>query len=441
MPYENERAGLKAIQALAKAGVVDKFREQLVSREDRPLPELPHFETCPLGTPRAHVLAIDGSNIYEPIPGALPSTEAGVVSLGVVTIDIERFRSLGRLPESGAVNPRQLQDTEKGRTSGIILPGRNAARKDGTNPKRWFREIIAEEMEKEGFGDESYSETLDSLLSQNRTVQCPNSDDSDSGDSGCTEKSLLPKPKQENKCPRCGGPIWITDGLRVHESFGLKSAAENHARFRDAFEILTLMNILRYLAKTALGRTAIKKTAFVMDGPLAAFGTIAALANGVRDELQRIQNLLLQDHPDTGLLVMSGIKSGPFVEHVFDLDRAPEPGQRIPRNHIWLPDNDYIRSHISAGTSQNSLPWGKLTYFGRPVILKTENGQRLVLNLAQPEAEPPLTDAPRPLALADAAATADLLGIGRHQFLPLRRAHSHAAISLQIGADLIRSLS
>ena len=435
MPYENERAGLKAIQALAKAGVVDKFREQLISREDGPLPELPPFETCPQGTPRAHVLAIDGSNVYEPIPGFLPSTEAGLVSLGVVIIDIERFRSLERLPECGSVNPRQLQDTEKGETSGIMLPGRNAERKDGTNPKRWFREIIAKEMEKMSFGDESFSETLDSLLSENRTVRCPNSDDD-----VCSENSPLPKPKQEKKCPGCGEPIWITDGLRVHESFGQKPG-KSHARFRDALELLALMNILRYLAKTPPGRAAIKNTAFVMDGPLATFEAIAALARGVRDELQRIQDLVLRDHPGTSLVVMSGIKSGPFAEHVSDLDRAPEPDQRIPCNHIWLPDNDYIRSHIIAGTSQKSLPWGELTYFGRPVILKTENGQRLILNLAQPEAGPPLTDAPWPLALADAAATAGLLGIGRHQFLPLRRAHSHAAISLQIGADLIRSLS
>ena len=75
------------------------------------------------------------------------------------------------------------------------------------------------------------------------------------------------------------------------------------------------------------------------------------------------------------------------------------------------------------------------------MVVKTSAGQRLVLNLAQPETEPPLTNAPVPRALGDAIATADLLGMGDHQFLPLRRAHAHAAIPLRAGTDLIRSLS
>ena len=177
-----------------------------------------------------------------------------------------------------------------------------------------------------------------------------------------------------------------------------------------------------------------------MDGPLAAFGTIAVLAAGVRREFTRVRRMLAAEAPSSELLVMSGVKSGPFVEHAEELDRAPEPDKRIPPGHVWLPDNGYIRTHIVAGSSQQSGPWGELTYFGRPVVVKTTSGQRLVLNLAQPEAEPPLTNAPVPGALGDAIATADLLGMGVHQFLPLRRAHAHAAIPLRAGSDLVRSL-
>ena len=94
-----------------------------------------------------------------------------------------------------------------------------------------------------------------------------------------------------------------------------------------------------------------------------------------------------------GLLVMSGVKSGAFVDHAEEVDRAPQPDSRIPRGQFWLPDNDYIRAKIVARASAQSRPWGELTYFGRPVVVKTEKGQRLVLNVAQPEAEPPLTGA------------------------------------------------
>ena len=201
------------------------------------------------------------------------------------------------------------------------------------------------------------------------------------------------------------------------------------------------MNAIRHLERTSLGRTAIGYTAFVMDGPLAAFGTIAILAEAVHKELRRIQSVLADDPSQSELIVMSGIKSGPFVDHAAEIDRAPEPDTRIPPNHVWLPDNAYIRSNIVAGASAQSQEWGRLTYFGRPVVLKTESGQRLVLNLAQPESDPPLTNAPRPQVLDDAIATAVPLGVGAHQFLPLRRVHARAAIPLRLGTDLIESLA
>ena len=53
---------------------------------------------------------------------------------------------------------------------------------------------------------------------------------------------------------------------------------------------------------------------------------------------------------------------------------------------FWLPNDAYVRQKIVAGRSEQSKPWGELTYFGRPVVIKTGSGKRLVLNLAQPEA-------------------------------------------------------
>ena len=93
-----------------------------------------------------------------------------------------------------------------------------------------------------------------------------------------------------------------------------------------------------------------------------------------------------------------------------------------------------------AGHSANSKPWGELTYFGRPMILKTPNGQRLVLNIAQPEAEPPLTNRSQPQVLGDAISTASPLGVGSDQFLALRRAHRWASIPIKTGTNLIHSL-
>lgn len=434
MPYEDERAGLAAIQAIAASGIVDEFRVNLIERHSgEPLP-LPRFVPYMLGNPRSHILAIDGSSVYAPIPGALPCTEAGLVTLGMVVMDLNKLRSLYPLPESGAVDPRQLRETEKGQTLCVMLPGRNAAHNDGTDPRTWFRQIVNDELGKASLGGETFAETLHHLLGGNPTANCPNSD--------CNETVRIPNPGRTGSCSTCGEPVLPSDGLRIHEQFDENtSAIQCHHRVMDMLETVALINTLRYLVKSERGRIAITNTAFVMDGQLAAFGTIAVLSSAVKAELRRIQETISQEHPEANLLVMSGVKSGEFVDHAAELDRAPEPDKRIPTGQVWLPDNAYIRANIVSKGSANSKPWGELTHFGRPVILKTASGQRLVLNLAQPEADPPLTDASAPKVLADAIATAAPLGVGSNQFLALRRAHAQAAIPLRAGTDLINSLA
>ena len=441
MPYPDEVAGLSAIRAIAESGVVSEFRNAMMSRKaDESLP-LPDFLPCPPdGRVKGHVLAIDGSYIYKAIPGALPCTEAGLVSLGVVVMNLSDLNRLDRLPQSGAVNPRLLRDTENAKSLGVVLPGQNAARNDGMNPRTWFRHIVNDKLEsskipKEG---ETFADTLHYLFGVSdaaRRVRCPNPD--------CGSMVVLPKPRERGKCDACDEEVLLSDGLRIHEEFHENTSVSScHARFMNALEILALINGLRYLSQTREGIHALSDTVFVMDGPLAAFETIAVLSRAVRMELRLIQDRLREHLPGSTLVVLSGIKSGPFVNHTLDIDRAPEPDVRIPNGHYWMPNNAYIQENILAkvSSSPNPNPWGELTYYGRPVILKTHSGQRLVLNLAQPEADPPLTDANDPYSLADALATADSLGVGSHQFLALRRAHNRASIPLQTGTDLIQSL-
>ena len=441
MPYVDERAGFDSIRSLAESGIVDAFKNRLQPRSDSALPTLPKFtyvnnERLFI---RRKVLAIDGSNIYERIPGSLPCTEAGLVTLGLVVIDVGKIQTLRALPDSGAVNPRKLRDTEKGHTRGTVLPGMNATTIEGLSPRTWFRQSINRELKLATLGGESFLETLYAISNLNRSINCPNSPCSDD----MTVTVSIPKPGKVSTCGSCGEVIWTADCLRIHEQFeDNHPAGECHSRFRDVLEILAMVNAIRYLSTMPEGIKALgKSAAVVMDGPLAAFGTIAYLANAVRKELLRIQELMNQEGENDGLLVMSGVKSGAFVEHAEELDRAPEPDSRIQKSHVWLPDDNYIRKNIVAGTSHNPKPWGELTYFGRPVIFKTASGKRLVLNVAQPETQDTLTNSPSPRVLNHALAIADTLGVGEHEFLPLRRAHATCAIPLKAGTDIIASLA
>ena len=436
MPYADERAGLSAIQAIVDGEAFEEFQNRLDPPSAEAVLPLPEFRPCPDGTSRTNLVAIDGSRVYEPFPGRLPDTQVGAVSLGVVIINLRELETLPRLPESGSVDPRKLRQTEKGNSLGAMLPGSNARTNDGLGAREWFRETFQGTLLRASLsGNETFADSLHHLLGTDHQVgNCPNED--------CDGKQLpMPAPDAPYDCPSCGTTIFTTDGLRIHEQFiENQSAEECHSRVMNSLELLALINALRGLVKTQDGLNAISKTAFVMDGPLAAFGTIAVLAQAIRQELKHIQDTLQSAVPGSHLLVMSGVKNGPFVKHAEELDRDPAPNSRIPRNNFWLPDNDYIRENIVAGHSADSTPWGELTYFGRPMVLKTPNGQRLVLNIAQPEAEPPLTNRPQPQVLGDAISTASPLGVGSDQFLALRRAHRWASIPIKTGTNLIHSL-
>ncbi|WP_420624612.1 hypothetical protein [Candidatus Poriferisodalis sp.] len=437
MPYPDERAGLTAIRAIVDSTEFDDFRGRLdPPTHSTVLEPWPPFTPCPRGNSRTHLIAIDGSQVYDRIPGRLPDTQAGAVALGMVVIKLRELHQLDSLPHSGAVNPRELRDTERGHTDGAMLPGTNARTTDGLGPKQWFRESFNDLLSRLTLGGETFADTLCALLGPQHTItSCPNSD--------CANTQLpVPAPGETGSCPACATALHTSDALRIHEQFDENhSSLECHMRVMQTLEILALANSLRRLTASDAGLDALARTAFVMDGQLAAFGTIAVLAHALRAEIRNVQDILNARRPGAQLLVLSGVKTGPFVQHAEQLDRAPQPNRRIPNNHFWLPDNDYVREHIVAGQASDSKPWGEVTHYGRPLILKTATGQRLVLNIAQPEAAPPLTNRPAPAVLAEAIATASPLGVGTDQFLALRRAHRWASIPLRAGTDLIRSLA
>ena len=429
MPYPQERVGFSALEDIERRQVIEAFGTRLERGVNLPRKPLPPFESFRRGEPRPVVVALDGSSIYHRIPARLPCTEAGLISIAIVRIDVERLESLPQLPESRATDPVQLRETEDASTLQLALPGRNARSVDGKSSRDWFRSEVQATLECGHYGGENLAATLHALLGEPRDIRCPNPH--------CESRPHTPRTgEMRSWCGACGGDVLLSDALRAQEIFSDEQpCGDAHGRVRHALEILSLMNLLRELAKIEQGRRALRRIAFVLDGPLAAFSTIAVLAHGVRRELQRIDRELSPGR----LLVISGVKTGAFVQHFLELDEAPAPDSRIPAGTAWLPDDLYIRENIIARTTEQ--PWGKDTYFGRPLVVKTHDRQRLLLNLAQPEADPPLTDAPRPNVLDEAIATSARLGVGRYEFLPLRRAHAKAAIPFRAGAAIIESLA
>ena len=278
MPYPNERAGFSAVEDLERRRIVEAFGDRLVQGVNLPLKPLPPFEPFPQGRPRPVVVALDGSSIYHRIPARLPATEAGLLSIAIVRIDVHGLANLARLPESGAIDPVQLRDTEDASTLQLALPGRNARSADGQVSRDWFRSAVQEVLESGHFGGETLADTLHALLEKTRdrrNIKCPNIP--------CDSRPLTPPPGQmRSRCQDCGAVVLLSDALRAQEIFSDEQpCGDAHGRIRQAIEILCLMNLLRGLVQTGNGRAALRRIAFVLDGPLAAFSTIAALQPGV----------------------------------------------------------------------------------------------------------------------------------------------------------------
>lgn len=145
-------------------------------------------------------------------------------------------------------------------------------------------------------------------------------------------------------------------------------------------------------------------------------------------------------------LVLFGIqKTGAFVEHweQIDWDDNKGPRTRFANRSAIVPDSEYIKNNIMP--SKAGKNFGVDTYFGKTVMYKTNKGEHIVLNTAMlneksrdsksnaPECYPRLGDV---LDVMDHMAT----HLYRDGFLPLVRAHAHAAILLKRGSDIIKTL-
>jgi hypothetical protein len=239
--------------------------------------------------------------------------------------------------------------------------------------------------------------------------------------------------------------LFETDAFRFAERFSeVSSNGEAHGEVRHVLEIVSLVNMLRFFARDVESRTYLRDNVFILDGPLALFGHPAWLTPYIRREFKRINDVCRKQGFE--LAVFGYEKTGNFVEHFDRLDASPEHGPRSvyrPSTAFGL-NAAYINRNITL-RPPDAKPHGKDTYFGRKVFYKTAAGEHAVITTAmtKPASQDfERCDLPCYSRLGDMLNVLDHLAtyLYRDGFMPLVRAHAHAAIPLRRGADLIRSL-
>ncbi len=440
MPFEGEFATGESLLSLEQSQAFREFKGRIRVRQ-------PSARTLPtrLQVHRNHwlptrVVAIDGSTVSEVVRNGFPMAEASLLKVAIISIDLSKL--MGEASEE-IPSPRTFYEMESAYTFDHVLPGANIDRPDvpGDTPRRYFRQTAYDAFC--GRMDNTHETLLETvraiaggLHSPTRPPNCPVED--------CPH-TLLPVLNTDSCSCEREEILFETDTFRFSERFSeVSSNGEAHGEVRQALEIVALINVLRFFAGSPSRTEYLRNNVFIVDGPLALFGHPAWLTSYVRNEFERIGNLCRAHGFE--LAVFGYQKSGAFVDHFENLDYSTETGPRsaLPVSTAFALDSAYINRNITLRPA-DAKPHGQDTYFGRTVFYKNRSGEHAVINTAM------TNRASRDFSNCDAACyprLGDMLNVLDDLatylycdgFMPLVRAHAHAAIPLRRGGDLIRSL-
>lgn len=393
-------------------------------------------------------IAIDGSRHESAFVDELPSTRVGYVKLTPVLVKLKEYEGLrvGRF-----VDPFKLARLERGSEAlSFVLPSSNVSWNGHSTVRESFRAALDSHLMSEAtrFRRSDFRTSLRSTLIQ---LSHPRGDAGDKQRISisrcplCEKRDIVLRDVQElQKCPQCNEPIYPSDGLRLWEEVG-----ENHpnvtalTRLMTVLEHLMVAHFIRHFLERGEPKT-LARIAFVLDGPMALFGTVAPLHRGIHQYIHQA-NDVLRRHSEPPLLLMSLVKSGPVVEHAKLMERFVPPGRML------LVNDDYRFSYIKVG-DQPGNGFGYETYYGQDFIYRTESGRTFVLELPFPPGAKASSGSPFVTLKSDPSNYPTLAralafinyfesDLYENAVVPIALAHRHTAISLRPGGEVLDLLA
>lgn len=401
------------------------------------------------------VMAVDGSATERSIDDQLPSTKVGYVKVSATLIDMAQFNGL-RVYEGRFVDPCRVAALENNNSSlTFALPSANVRWRGMQTVRQSFRAYLdaclygTNTRFKPDDPGTSLRTTLfhlayrrpnemaTSSATELRLHRCPND--------GCEARYLIVRdvPDQQH-CPRCNGPVFPSDCLRIWEAveeFQANGEAINRAM--NTIEHLLPIHYIRYLADNSLA--SLGTTAFFVDGPLAVFGNSAWLHGSIMRFLAEVNDRLTA--AGHRRVVMIGLqKSGQVVDHAELMSRF------LPEDRIFCIDDAYRYRYILSGREEAGNGFGYESYYGQDFIYKTPTGRVFVFGIPYPyPTKLPVNldfkQAKADIENYDSLATA--LALIRHfesdlyknAVVPIALAHRYTAISLVPGGRVLDVLT
>ena len=442
MPFENERASyaplrrilqsekVRCLQARFRLADTDAAKEEIQAMTE----SLP--DNAP-GLRPSMILAIDGGRQAAEVETGYPGAEIGYITVAAVLILLDKLREVAA---EDIINPVEYRKTRKQSSIDTALPGHGVVIDEERSPEASMRRTLFEEMA--GYrvfpDSETLLETYEALMNTEpppARTSCP-----------CERREAYQRDNGEYPCKFCDYPLYSTDALRLHELFSPHESCEKmYGHVMTLLERLWLIHALRAFERRGdEWLKLIGRMAFIMDGPLAMYGTPAWISTPIRGELKRLNDA---QKPLTGVdMMILGIeKSGSFARHFEMIDTNEGGTPRFAAGRFLLLDDKYIRAHIVPSTEDRQ--YGGNTYFGRKLLYKSALGHRLVVNVAcltdeqfdlkltaHPDQFPRLADA---LSLLDEVSS----NMYPNSVSPLIAANAEAAIPLHLGQNILEDIA
>lgn len=445
MPYRSRSGGFERSRSTGHVPIAENELVKEKLRSFRVFAQQPDPEICSglvidadtLGTPREPirwVISFDGSPHEVAAREEYPSTRVGYIQIAGVLVHLEEL--LGQ-QSTHLVDPSVIHNATQEALHSIVIPGSNVCRPEMATVKdSWRAEIF------DVFRDYSVEDVP--LLNIFMMLVGTSDKRSQSGgvvvarcsaSSECSARNI-DVPVEGVDCPSCGGRIFPTDALRIHEEVSEEHGnATALGRLMTVLEQVTMVAYLSFL----LQRQAriVGHVGFILDGPLALFGPQAWLHTAILTFIHDLYTALTNQHVRVPVII--GIeKGGQFAEHVASIEG------RIPRRHLMALPDSYIYQHILTFRASPNSTFGRDTYYGQKFFYKTAQGQ--VLTITIPKAVGTIADPHEPShypILPDTLALLDRIGTNLYKdaVIPVALAHSYASIPLRTGSKVLTLLS
>lgn len=319
--------------------------------------------------PIKRVMCVDGGRTEVPIQEKFPSTKIAFFLYGMLYFDIESLLELYDLEFLG----EEIKKINNIDSFNFILPTKNIRLNDCIDMKESFRKLFFEHFSKVEVDSFKLMDSLvwfifreydSSSVRESLLTTCSN----------CYEKGVkdpnvrLFKEDMEDyafKCPKCGGTIYLTDVLKLHESVDTESASVIKQPLLSVLEQFLLIHYIKISLE--LNPSILDETLFIKDGPLAFFSD----SSNLRNPMHHLIKFLFENH---NIFLVGVEKSGIFVDYAHSIDSYLSNGT------VMLLNSDYIYNYINFGNKRLGS-YGNNTYYGSKIIFKSFNGKIYVLTI------------------------------------------------------------